>query len=379
LISEEVDHVAENLEKQTEVRALFTPWKRRRLDRAVAPSPSESLASFQDVTFVSPLDDLGGEDAPSMVISNLTMAWPGLIRNVSTIHEMAASVKKGNKELAGIFEDEMQAAGGQLLMVLSKLGERPSKLNGASAFEAIGSLDEEVVGVSKELNILGELMKRIVEQVSATTVDLQDIRVELAGGKGRGVLTEELNQAKGNILAQVRGAIDPFIQLVGRLSSSKDDPGGLFVKRVIALEREVVELRASKADANGPAGLSAPPISTRAAQGVGVLNWSLATPAAAGAPAGGRTGPSTKSEWEIRTQQTITTLKRRIGDLENQFGGEAVVVSGAEFKSSLEAGAWLTPCPRGRRLHVLLGCARSDDRSIWAWVDDGRSIENGRI
>jgi hypothetical protein len=92
------------------------------------------LASFQDVTFVSPLDDLRGEDAPSMVISNLTMAWPGLIHNVSTIHEMAASAKKGNKELAGIFEDKMQAAGGQLLMVLSKLGERPSKLNGASAF-----------------------------------------------------------------------------------------------------------------------------------------------------------------------------------------------------------------------------------------------------
>jgi hypothetical protein len=116
-----------------------------KLDRAVAPSASESLALFQDVTFMEPLDDWG--DTPTMVISSLTMAWPELIHNVTTIHKMTALAKKGNKDLADIFEDEIQAAGGQLLTLLSKLGERPGKQNGASAFEAIMSLDEEVSGI----------------------------------------------------------------------------------------------------------------------------------------------------------------------------------------------------------------------------------------
>jgi hypothetical protein len=170
LTEEEVDHVAENLEKNTENRALFTPWKRRKLDRAVAPLPSESLASFQDVTFVEPLDDLG--DSPTMVISNLTMAWPELIHNVTTVHEMAASAKRGNTDLAVIFKEEMQAAGGQLLMLLSKLGDRPTKFNGASAFKAIGSLDDEVTGVTKDLKELDDLMKRILTQISVTTGDI---------------------------------------------------------------------------------------------------------------------------------------------------------------------------------------------------------------
>jgi hypothetical protein len=336
LTEEEVDHVAENLEKNTESRALFTPWKRRKLDQVVAPSPSESLASFQDVTFVEPLDDLG--DSPTMVISNLTLAWPELVRNMTTVHEMAAAAKRGNKDLAVIFEEEMQAAGGQLLMVLSKLGDRPTKLNGASAFEAIGALDDEVIGVTKDLKELDALMRRLLNQVSVTTVEMQDIKGELAKNHGGGATTADVNFMRSDVLTQVRGAIEPFIQLVGRLSASKEDPGGLIVSRVIDLEREVVELRASKADVGARGAAMPQPLTQTTSQATGNLDWSLTGPTFAGPSPGSGSGPS---EREQKLHQSIVTLERRVGELENQFGGDVVVLAGTEFKSVQDAGAWL--------------------------------------
>jgi hypothetical protein len=48
LSAEEVDQVADTLDKKTVQRRLYTPWKQRKIERAVAPSPSESAASFQD-------------------------------------------------------------------------------------------------------------------------------------------------------------------------------------------------------------------------------------------------------------------------------------------------------------------------------------------
>jgi hypothetical protein len=337
LTKEEVDHVAENLEKNTDNRALFTPWKRRKLDRAVAPSSSESLVSFQDVTIVEPLDDLGG--SPTMVISNLTMAWPALIRNVTTVHEMAAAAKRGNKDLAVLFEDKMQATGGQLLMLLSKLGERPEKLNGASAFEAIGSLDDELTGMTKYLKELDELMRRILTQVRVTTVEMQNVKVELAEGNGGGVTKADVTQMKGGILTQVRGAIEPFIQLlVGRLLVSKEDPGGLIVRRLIDLEREVVELRASKADVGSQAVSTTAPAAPTATQATGNLDWSLTGPTTTRTSTGSGSGPS---EREKQMHHMIVTLERRVGELENQFGGDAVIISGTEFKSVQDAGAWL--------------------------------------
>jgi hypothetical protein len=90
---EEVDQVADTLNEKTVQRRLYTPWKRRKIERAVAPSPSESGASFQDVTFVAPMDDLGDMDVPNLVLSNLALEWPGLVRNLTTLHEMVATAK----------------------------------------------------------------------------------------------------------------------------------------------------------------------------------------------------------------------------------------------------------------------------------------------
>jgi hypothetical protein len=84
LSGEEVDQVADMLDEKTVQRRLCTPaWKRRKINRAVAPSASESVTSFQDVTFVVvvPMEDSGNVGAPNLVLSNLALEWPGLVRN----------------------------------------------------------------------------------------------------------------------------------------------------------------------------------------------------------------------------------------------------------------------------------------------------------
>jgi hypothetical protein len=145
LSAEEVDQVADTLDEKTVQRRLYTPWKRRKIKRAVAPSPSESAASYQDVIFVSPMEDLGDVDAPDLVLSNLAMEWLGLVRNLTTLHEMVAMAKMGNKEVASTLNDEVQTISGQLLLILSKLGDHPESFNGASAFEVVNELNSEVL------------------------------------------------------------------------------------------------------------------------------------------------------------------------------------------------------------------------------------------
>jgi hypothetical protein len=76
------------------------------------PTPSESSFSFQDVTFVTPMDDLGVNEAPDLVISNLTMEWPILVQNLMTLHEMVALAKLGNKEVADTLSEEVQTISG---------------------------------------------------------------------------------------------------------------------------------------------------------------------------------------------------------------------------------------------------------------------------
>jgi hypothetical protein len=73
LSAEEVNRVADTLDKKAVQRRLYTPWKMGRVERAVGPSPLESSLSFLDVTFVTPMDDLGVNEAQDLVISNLTM------------------------------------------------------------------------------------------------------------------------------------------------------------------------------------------------------------------------------------------------------------------------------------------------------------------
>jgi hypothetical protein len=94
LSAEEVDQVADTLDEMLVQRRLYTPLKKRRVELAVGPSPSESATSYQDVTFVTPMDDLGATESPNLLLSNLAMEWPGLIRNLNTLHEMVAAATR---------------------------------------------------------------------------------------------------------------------------------------------------------------------------------------------------------------------------------------------------------------------------------------------
>jgi ABC-type transporter Mla subunit MlaD len=195
------------------------------------------------------MEDLGHVDAPNLVLSNLALEWPGLVRNLTTLDEMVATAKKGNKDVASALNEEVQTISRQRLLILSKLGDRMENVNGASAFEVVDKLKTQVRGMAKGMGTVEELVQRLNNRSSKLTIGLEDLTalVQILKRNG-GITSTDLTESRNSVLNQVREAIQPFIKLVRRLSSSKEDPGGLLMKRVMDLERTVVELRATKAD-----------------------------------------------------------------------------------------------------------------------------------
>jgi hypothetical protein len=342
LSGEEVDQVADTLDEQAVQRRLYTPWKKRRVDLAVGPSPSESASSFLDITFVAPMEDLGSTDEPDLILSNLKLEWPSLVQNLTTLHEMVASAKRGNKEVADTLDEEVQTISGQLLLLLSKLGDRPSEFNGASAFDSLSFIKDEQKQMSAELLALDGRTQKLDLHNTKQTANLELLRdlVKAIPTRGTGGVTEaEMLAMRDGLVLQVRGAIEPFIALVSKTSSTRTDPGGLLIKRLTDLERSVVHLRATKVDV----GTSGPPtapsyVSHAAHSATPSLSWALpvapstATPAALGAATGLN---------HSVLEQKVLGLERRVVDLEAQLGGEAVNVGGTDFGSLSDVGAWM--------------------------------------
>jgi hypothetical protein len=182
-----------------------------------------------------------------------------------------------------------------------------------------------------------ELTQRLNDRSSKLTIWLEDLAALVQIIKKNGGITSlELNEPRDSVLNHVRDAIQPFIKLVGRLSSMKDDPGGLLIKWVIHLERSVVEIRASKVDSKsfGKTVAGREPPAPRPS-----LSWSLGTEPVAVPTGGGYANTGGQDTREM--QHMIRVLEQRITDLETQLGGESIVVAGSEFKSITGAGAWL--------------------------------------
>jgi hypothetical protein len=92
-------------------------------------------------------------------------------------------------------------------------------------------LDTEVRGMSKDAGRIAELTQRLNDKSSKLTLGLEDLAALVQIMKNNGGITSlDLNESRDSVLNQVRDAIQPFIKLVGRLSSTKDDPGGLLIK-----------------------------------------------------------------------------------------------------------------------------------------------------
>jgi hypothetical protein len=108
---------------------------------------------------------------------------------------------------------------------------------------------EEVKGMAKGMRTVEKLVQMLNDRSSKLTIGLEDLAalVQILKRNG-GITSTDLTESRNSVLNQVREAIQPFIKLVRRLSSSKEDPGGLLMKRVMDLERTVVKLRATKAD-----------------------------------------------------------------------------------------------------------------------------------
>jgi hypothetical protein len=208
-------------------------------------------------------------------------------------------------------------------------------------FEVVDELKTEVKGMAKGMDTMEELLHRLNDRGSKLTVGLEDLAalVQILKRNG-GVTSTDLTESRNSVLNQVREAIQPFIKLVGRLSSSKEDPGGLLIKRVLDLERTVVELRATKADRTSSVKATSwqdPPGPTRAPS----LSWSLSTKPGATSHAGSSAPQAGGQGVTQETQNRVRSLERRVADLEGQLRGTSIVVAGAEFKSITDAGAWL--------------------------------------
>jgi hypothetical protein len=133
----------------------------------------------------------------------------------------------------------------------------------------------------------------------------------------------DLASVRQDIIMQVKGAIQPFTALVARLSDTKDDPGGLIVKRVAQLEAHVMLLTATTA----PAPIAAPASSIGAS-----LEWTLPTSIPPpGSAAGGI----------AQLHNTVAMLERKVAALENQLGGNSIDVAGYEFTSAQDAISWI--------------------------------------
>jgi hypothetical protein len=102
------------------------------------------------------------------------------------------------------------------------------------------------------------------------------------------------------------------------------------------VEREVLHLRATKADV--AAGSNQQPGAPRTT-GSG-LAWSLPGPTTNAGQ--GNATPATGTTDEVATlKHRVSMLEKKVSDLEDQAGGETIIVAGAEFSSLAEAGAWL--------------------------------------
>jgi hypothetical protein len=261
---------------------------------------------------VTPLDDLGAAESPDLLLSNLAMEWPGLIRNLNTLHEMVAAAKRGNKEVADTLNEEVQIISGQLLLLVSKLGDRPDDFNGASAFDSLSFIKDELKGMNTDIVSLDMATKKLVVHNERHTKNVELLRDLFKNiPRGSGITEAELKASTESILLQVRAAIEPFIALVATISSSRADPGGLLVKRLTDLERGVVQLRASKVDIGGTLSTAAPVAS--GATGAASLAWALPLPAATAAPA------TTFGAGVVNVSgltQRITQLERKVTDLE---------------------------------------------------------------
>jgi hypothetical protein len=143
---------------------------------------------------------------------------------------------------------------------------------------------------------------------------------------------------RDDLLRQVRAAIEPFIKLVAQTSSSRSDPGGLLIKRLVELERGVLDLRATKMEVGTTAPLGFGPSPTEKANVTPSLSWALPPSTRSNTPQAS-VGLADASVTALA--QRIVLLERKVTDLEGQLGGEAINVGGAEFKSTTDAGAWL--------------------------------------
>jgi hypothetical protein len=243
--------------------------------------------------------------------------------------------------LPDTLNEEVQTISGQLLLLLSKLGDPPEDFYGASAFNSLVAMKGELKEMNSEINLSDATTTKLVKHNERHTKKLELLQNILTKVQSTavGVSKNDLLAMRGDLLRQVRDAMKPFIQLVAKTSSARSDPGGLLVKRLANLKRGVVELRATKMDVVTGRRTSVPMAATPPTNTGPTLSWALQRPAVpiiaqASSGLGGGNVTTVLS-------QHIAMLERKVANLKGQLGGEAINIGGAEFKSMTDAGAWL--------------------------------------
>jgi hypothetical protein len=266
-------------------RELFTPHKKQKT-KVVDSSPTDSERSFENINYIP----LRSEEDPST-------QWTAVAINLSWLHKMALSAKRGRNELEDTLSEEVTNLEARIGELKAVMGERPSKLGTATSFSCIMehySLFKEVdesfafvrakitdmesqspaealrSGVITELQsilnpILEDLRLRMgsMEGKSNQSGDLEDLDTRLGVLENKPVVSVAgvAGTVKADLYVELSAALAPLRQLFGKWSSQMQTPGDKLDLQLSMLGARLLRLETmvQQASPQGNNGITSPP------------------------------------------------------------------------------------------------------------------------
>jgi hypothetical protein len=204
---------------------MFTPHKRRHLAGLMA-SPTESETSFQDVTFVPLVTDPGLNEEVSM--SSVLRQWKTVGNTLKLLHSMAASAKKGNKELDDLLSQSVTLMEAKLGGLRAVIGERHADLGTQTVFG-------ELAHQATELSSIRSTLEFLVKRLRTADADKKDEKRDL----------------KAKIFTELLVALRPLQLLFGVLSSTMTTRSDKLHKELATLKASVSVLEAKVGSSAG--------------------------------------------------------------------------------------------------------------------------------
>ena len=167
----QVNHIGDAM---LESAPAFTPFKRRRVSTILtSPTETESEESFEDVTYIPLLTERPPTTA--IAIESILTQWKAVGHNFELLHSMAASAKKGNKELDEILNETLNQIETRLGEIRATLGDRLVEMGTSTVFSLLSEYATDMVGFTKAVNLFATRLKSL-GQAPQQVVDVDAIK-----------------------------------------------------------------------------------------------------------------------------------------------------------------------------------------------------------